>query len=302
MKRKQYPFMTGIALATGLLGLGLVKRTRRLHAEGLVWQKQRRQALEVFACPECGGALTVVSLQVEGGYLCPTCQKVYPIVNGIPHFIETQVLTGLNKRFSQMYDWFSWGYRAFSTAAFAYIGMTEEQARREVTDRLDPRGGRLLEVSIGPGVNLPYLIERTDVGEIYGMDISPGQLYRCREFVAHKRWNIQLQLGNAEQLPYQDNSFDGVFHLGGINFFNDKKKAIEEMVRVAKPGTRILICDENEKGAQAYERYLPSFKKIAGEQRPAVVPPVDLLPPQMQEVRLSEVWNGWMYCIEFRKP
>ena len=302
MTRKQFPFMTGLTLGTGLLGLALVRRARRTQAEGLAWQKQRREALDVFACPECRGALTAVSLQAEGGYLCPTCQKVYPIVDGIPHFIETQILTGLNKRFSQMYDWFSWGYRAFSKVAFAYIGMTEEQARREVTDRLDPKGGRLLEVSTGPGVNLPYLVGRADVGEIFGLDISPGQLYRCREYVAHQGWNIQLQLGNAEQLPYQGNSFDGVFHLGGINFFNDKKKAIEEMIRVAKPGTRILICDENEKGAQAYERFLPSFKKMAGKQRPAVVPPVDLLPPNMQEVRLYEVWNGWMYCIEFRKP
>jgi hypothetical protein len=29
---------------------------------------------------------------------------------------------------------------------------------------------------------------------------------------------------------------------------------------------------------------------------------VDLVPPEMQEVRLYEVWKGWMYCIEFRKP
>lgn len=302
MKYKLNPFTVGFSLGTGLLGMALVKRIRRIRVEELAWQKQRSEALDVFACPTCRGALTVISLQTEGGYLCPTCQKVYPIVDGIPHFIETQRLTGLNKRFSQMYDWFSWGYRVFSKVAFAYIGMTEEDARREVTDRLDPRGGRLLEVSIGPGVNLPYLIGRADVGEIYGLDISPGQLYRCREYVAHQGWNIQLQLGNAEQLPYQDNSFDSVFHLGGINFFDDKKKAIEEMIRVAKPGTRILICDENEKGAQAYERFLPSFKKMAGEERPAVVPPVDLLPPSMQEVRLFEVWNGWMYCIEFIKP
>jgi ubiquinone/menaquinone biosynthesis C-methylase UbiE/uncharacterized protein YbaR (Trm112 family) len=302
MKHKRIPIMAGLALGAGLLGMALVRRTRRTEAEGLTWQKQRRLALDLYACPECLGTLTLISLQAEGGYLCPACQKVYPIVDGIPHFIETQILTGLNKRFSQMYDWFSWGYRAFSRVAFAYIGMTEEQARREVTNRLDPKGGRILEVSIGPGVNLPYLIGRADVGEIYGLDISPGQLSRCREYVAHRGWNIQLQLGNGEQLPFQDNSFDGVFHLGGINFFNNKKKAIEEMIRVAKPGTRILICDENEKGAQAYERFLPSFKKNAGKQRFAVVPPVDLLPPDMQEVRLFEVWNGWLYSIEFRKP
>lgn len=302
MKRKNIPRVTRLALGAGVLSLALVKRNRRTRAEGLAWQQLRRASLDVLACPACCGALSPVALAHEGGYLCPTCQKVYPVVDGIPHFIELQEMTGLNQRFAQMYNWFSWGYRAFSTVAFAYIGMREEQARREVIDRLEPRGGRLLEVSIGPGVNLPYLVGRPDVGEIYGLDISPGQLYRCREYVAHQGWDVQLQLGNAEQLPYQDNSFDSVFHLGGINFFNDKPKAIAEMIRVAKPGTRILICDENEKGAQAYERFLPSFKQMAGKQRPAVAPPVDLLPSEMQEVRLSEVWNGWMYCIEFRKP
>ena len=117
--------------------------------------------------------------------------------------------------------------------------------------------------------------------------------------MAHKGWDIPLQLGNAEQLPYEDNSFDGVFHLGGINFFDDKKKAIEEMIRVAEPGTRILICDENEKGAQAYERFLPSFKKMAGEQRPAVVPPVDLLPPAMLQARFLMFGKAGCTALNF---
>lgn len=302
MNNKRIRLITSFALGIGLLSLALVRRSRRSQEEGAAWQKLRRPALDVLACPQCHGELTVILFSGNELYNCSTCQKNYPVVAGIPHFIQPQEVTGLNKRFALMYDWFSWGYRAFSKVAFAYIGMTEEQARREITDRLEPKGGSVLEVSIGPGVNLPYLVGRSDVGEIFGLDISPGQLYRCREYVAHQGWDIQLQLGNAEQLPYYENTFDSVFHLGGINFFNDKKKAITEMIRVAKPGTRILICDENEKGARAYERFLPSFKKMAGEGRPAVVPPVDLLPPGMQEIRLFEVWNGWMYCIEFRKP
>jgi ubiquinone/menaquinone biosynthesis C-methylase UbiE/uncharacterized protein YbaR (Trm112 family) len=302
MKIKNGWFAVGAAFGAGALSYTLVRNRYKVIAEGLEWQKQRRPALDVLACPNCQGTLTGVSLVSGDGYHCPTCQKDYPVVGGITHFIQAEELTGWNKRFAGMYDWFSWGYRAFSKVAFAYIGMSEEQARREITDRLEPKGGRLLEVSIGPGVNLPYLVGRPDVGEIFGLDISQGQLNRCREYIAHKGWNIQLQLGNAEQLPYQDNSFDGVFHIGGINFFNDKKKAIEEMIRVAKPGRRILICDENDKGARAYERFLPSFKRVAGKQRPAVIPPVDMLPPEMQEVRLFEVWKGWMYCIEFRKP
>jgi len=300
MKKRNLWLSAG--LAAGIFSLALIQRRQRKLAEAYAWKDQQPLLLDVLACPVCHSALTAVPDSSAVRLYCPTCSKNYPVVAGIPHFIEPQELTGLNKRFARMYDWFSWVYRAFSLVAFAYIGMTEEQARRQVTDRLDPKGGPVLEVSIGPGVNLPYLVGRPEVGAIHGLDISLGQLNRCREYAALRQWPVQLELGNAEQLPYQDNAFDGVFHIGGINFFNDKKKAIEEMVRVAKPGTRILICDENEKGAQAYERFLPSFKRNLGPRRPPVVAPVDLVPPEMQELRLFEVWNGWMYCIEFRKP
>jgi hypothetical protein len=74
------------------------------------------------------------------------------------------------------------------------------------------------------------------------------------------------------------------------------------MIRVAKPGTRVLISDESEKGAQGYEKFIPGFKNAFGGKREPVVPPVDLLPPEMQEVRVNDVWKGWLYCIEFRKP
>jgi ubiquinone/menaquinone biosynthesis C-methylase UbiE len=222
--------------------------------------------------------------------------------HGIPHFVDPSALTGLNRRFARLYDWFSWFYRLFSRVAFAYIGMSEEMARREVLDRLEPGGGRLLEVSVGPGVNLPYLVGRPDVGEVYGLDISLGQLRRCRSYLRRQGWTVPLYLGNAEELPFGDATFDAVFHIGGINFFNDKKKAIAEMIRVARPGTRIVICDENERGARAYERTLPGFRRSFQGGRQAVTAPVAAVPPEMQEVRVFDVWKGWMYCLEFRKP
>lgn len=223
-------------------------------------------------------------------------------MDGIPRFIKTEDLTGLNRCIARMYDWFSWIYAAFSKVAFAYIGMTEEQGRREITDRLDPHGGHVLEVSVGPGVNLPYLINRPDVGEVLGLDISPGQLRRCQAYVRRKGWQVDLVLGNGEQLPFRDRTFEGVFHVGGINFFNNKKGAIEEMIRVAKPGARILICDETERGVQGYERFIPGFKNSFGGRREAITPPVDLVPREMLETRVFNAWKGWMYCLEFRKP
>ena len=266
----------------------------------------KRTTLDLLACPLCRGRLDYRgpgngSLR-DGELFCPRCRKDFPIVNGIPHFIETEKLTGLNRRFARAYDWYSWGYRLFSKFAFAYIGMREGTARREITDRLDPRGGHVLEVSVGPGVNLPYLVDRPDIGEIFGLDISLGQLQHCQRY-AHKRgWQVDLFQGNAEQLPFRDETFDGVFHVGGINFFNDKKAAIDEMIRVARPGARILISDETEKGAQGYEKFLPGFKKSFGGKRAAVVAPIDLVPSNMLETRVFDVWNGFMYCIEFRRP
>ena len=57
--------------------------------------------------------------------------------------------------------------------------------------------------------------------------------------------NLNLVNCAAEDLPFIDQSFDVVLHVGGINFFSDKKRAIEEMIRVAKPSTKIMIADEN---------------------------------------------------------
>ncbi|MGE5248679.1 MAG: methyltransferase domain-containing protein [Bacteroidota bacterium] len=266
----------------------------------------KTSSLELVSCPACGGGLafsgTPQSAIVAGRLFCKSCGESYPMEAGIPHFVESEQLTGFNRRFARMYDWFSWGYRLFSKAAFAYIGMSEETGRREIVDRLEPHGGRVLEVSVGPGVNLPYLVHRADVAEVFGLDISLGQLRRCQSYVRKKGWEVDLFLGNAENLPFRDESFDGVFHVGGINFFNNKKRAIDEMIRVSRPGARILIADETERGARGYERFIPGFRGSFGGAREEIRAPVELVPPEMCETRLFDVWKGWLYCIEFRKP
>lgn len=268
----------------------------------------QQASADLLTCPKCHGCLDVFCSTpkmdpcLTGNLYCKNCSINYSIVNGIPHFISPEELSGFNRNFSKMYDWFSWGYRLFSKVAFAYIGMDEETGRREITDRLEPHGGRVLEVSIGPGINLPYLINRQDVGEVFGLDISLGQLLRCQSYIRKQGWGVDLFLGNGEQLPFRDESFDGVFHVGGINFFNNKKAAIDEMIRVVRPGARILIADETEKGAQGYEKFIPGFRNSFDGKREEIVAPIDLVPAGMLETRVFDVWKGWLYCLEFRKP
>jgi ubiquinone/menaquinone biosynthesis C-methylase UbiE len=258
--------------------------------------------LNLLACPDCHSRLSLRGDWQDGSLLCPNCARGFPIRAGIPHFAEYTTLGGLDRRFAGLYDWFSWVYRLFSKVAFAFIGTTEADARFEILDKLEPCG-KVLEVSIGPGVNLPYLRDYPAVQEIHGLDLSNGQLARCRSYAQGRGWPVTLYQGNAEALPFQDNSFDSVFHVGGINFFNDRQKAITEMIRVAKPGAKIMICDETERGARGYELTLPGFKSSFQGKRPPVQPPIDLVPAGMQDLKLDETaWKGWFYCLEFRKP
>ena len=236
-----------------------------------------------------------------GGVLvCLDCRVPYPVAEGIPEFVNARRLGGRNGRLAAMYDVGSWFYRALSKPAFASIGMSEDEARLQVLDHLHPGGGRVLEVSIGPGVNLPYLVGRPDVGEIVGLDISRGQLRRCAAYARRKGWPVDLVLGNGERLPFASGSFAGVFHIGGINFFDDKAAALAELARVAEPGTRVLVADETERGARAYEKLIPGFSRaVGGARRTAVVPPVADLPSGVADVDVREIWNGWMYCLAF---
>jgi len=74
------------------------------------------------------------------------------------------------------------------------------------------------------------------------------------------------------------------------------------MIRVAKPGSRILIADETEKHVQdAYEKS-PVTGRFFKNRKEAVTVPVDLVPPEMQETHVEILWGGRFYALTFRKP
>ncbi len=181
----------------------------------------------------------------------------------------------------------------------------ERKARTEILHRLELNNGRVLEVSIGSGGNLPYLFESRKAGDIYGLDISAAQLTNCRRLVTSRGWPVDLFLGKAEGLPFKSDSFDNVFHIGGINFFSEKKKAIDEMIRVARPGTKIVIADESEQVAQNVARFLRLSRSGQGKKVDTSVP-VRLVPETMKEIRVDGIWKAHGqyhgYCLEFRKP
>lgn len=266
----------------------------------------KQTTLVLVCCPFCKSKLALNAKNgngiIENGDLrCSTCGRSYPIKKGIVRFIDPQELTGPNQHFERYYNRLAPIYSIFTKLAFLPFG-GERKAREEILKHLGKGGGRTLEVSIGNGVNLPYLYELTNIGEIYGLDISLGQLTQCQRLLNKRGWQVELFLAIAESLPFKNDIFDNILHIGGINFFSDKKRAIDEMIRVARPGGKVVIADEVERLAKLFNR---SFTSDHGAEAIETVI-YNLVPSSMQDIRMEGIWKlhgqNHGYCLEFTKP
>jgi ubiquinone/menaquinone biosynthesis C-methylase UbiE len=209
-------------------------------------------------------------------------------------------LEGLNQRFEGFYNRYSKLYRPLSVMATFLLG-GEGKVRRDLMGPLPKNAGRFLEVSIGSGRNLPFLLNVLKPQEMYGIDISGAQLDVCAASARIRGWDLELAEAKAEALPYADDTFDAVLHVGGINFFSDPAGALREMVRVAKPGAPILVADETERAARIFDWIVPGFSSVFDGKRKPIVPPDHLLPANVSCAGTEIIWRGMAYRIQFRK-
>jgi ubiquinone/menaquinone biosynthesis C-methylase UbiE len=119
-----------------------------------------------------------------------------------------------------------------------------------------------------------------------------------------RRWKMEgdLYLGNAESLPFADASFDVVYTAGAFNFFSDRAKALREMIRVAKPGGRLMIEDETEEYVKSTYEKIPFTSSFYKDRKQGVTVPIDLVPPEMEDIHVQMLKEGKFYAITFRKP
>ena len=266
--------------------------------------KQRRWAdrPEIVAklqSPYTGSPLHVVREDDREALVSPSGER-FPIRHGIPAFLKPEELTGPNRKYNHLYETIGGFYDDIQRVVSALSGMDRDAYVMSYLGLLEIKpGDSVLETSVGTGLNFKYLprdIKRS------GVDLSAEMLVNCQANLRRWEMDADLFLGNAESLPFTDASFDVVFHTGGINFFSDRAKAIREMIRVAKPGSLMLIADETEEHVKrAYEQG-PITSRYFKHRKEAVTAPIDLVPADMREIRLESIWNGRFYALTFRKP
>jgi ubiquinone/menaquinone biosynthesis C-methylase UbiE len=114
-----------------------------------------------------------------------------------------------------------------------------EQMRDEAIGwlELEPED-HVLDVGCGTGFATEALLQETE--HVYGLDQSPHQLSRAFEKFG-RRGSVRFHLGDAERLPFAENTFDVVWSSGSIEYWPNPVTALEELRRVGKPGGQVLV-------------------------------------------------------------
>lgn len=239
-------------------------------------------------------------LRLIGGRLTLPSGASFPIHGGIPHFASPAVLGGMNAQLNSLYAHIAGLYDDIQRIYLSFRGLRRNAYISAYLAPLEIKtGDRVLETSIGVGTNfrlLPKDIHR------FGLDLSAAMLNVCRDNFGRWGYTAELVQGNAEMLPYADGSFDAVFHVGGINFFNDRASAIAEMIRVAKPGSLILIADETEKHVREVYEAIPGERQYFKGRSARVSAPLDLVPENMLDTSVKTLRGDSFYVLTFRKP
>jgi ubiquinone/menaquinone biosynthesis C-methylase UbiE len=267
--------------------------------------KYTQEQLSLLCDPKAKKPLHLIEEDNKSFLIDESKTVKYPIVDDIIRVLNQDDVAGRNKRYQGLYDKIAWWYspvqRIVNTIYRGKKWLFHKQGdvqRPFLSELAIKSSDKILEVSVGTGDNLEVI----PVGaSFYGLDISIKMLNHCRKTSVRKKIPAVLVHGMAEELPFLDNSFDVVLHVGGINFFTNKAQAIQEMIRVAKPGAKILISDETEEAAKWGENK-PIAKWFFANRDEVITPPVDLIPKDMKDINLKMTHENSLYVITFTKP
>jgi ubiquinone/menaquinone biosynthesis C-methylase UbiE len=149
----------------------------------------------------------------------------------------------------------------------ATAGMEQQVFGAHRRRLLEAARGRILDVGAGTGANLPHY-PWSHVSELVLLDPSPGMLARARRKATALGVAVQLRRGRAEQLPFEDESFDTIVFTLALCTIPDPGGALREARRVLRPNGRLLVLEHvraRDPGLASWQdRLTPLWKTIAG--------------------------------------
>ncbi len=134
----------------------------------------------------------------------------------------------------------AYAYGRWAPVYDVVFGRVFARGRRAAVEEADRIGGFILEVGVGTGLSLPAYSRAT---RVIGIDISEPMLKKARARVRRLGLgNVEdLTVMDAESLVFADDTFDAVVAQYVVTAVSDPEAALDEFVRVLKPGGEIVL-------------------------------------------------------------
>lgn len=225
----------------------------------------------------------------------------YEVSDGIPDFTFPKKLAQIDEHTRSTYEKLAREYDKYADIPFQTFYSSEYNEREKMTDKLNINEcSTVLEVGAGDGRGAEHIAKRLGNSAIfYVQELSAAFLKKAVERLKKYETsiNIEYSVASAMYLPFADNTFDAALHFGGINTFSDQKKFFKEIVRVVKPGGKIVVGDEsmapwlrNTEMGQIMMNSNPLLKYNI---------PLDILPVEARDVKIEWIMMGAFFILEF---
>jgi demethylmenaquinone methyltransferase/2-methoxy-6-polyprenyl-1,4-benzoquinol methylase len=135
-------------------------------------------------------------------------------------------------------------YNVFS-AAYDLLNpyLYTDRMRSEIVNQIG--GGnslRVLDVGCGTGYTTRGILHLLNVGEVVAVDMNPYQLAKAAKNMRLYKRKTFFSMGDVENLPFRDGSFDAVASVGAIEYFPNPQLALKEIARVTKLNGKVVVC------------------------------------------------------------
>ena len=166
-----------------------------------------------------------------------------------------------------------------------YMGLWSHLAGAQFLDWLAPPPAlRWLDVGCGNGAFTEMLLQRCAPATVHGIDPAPAQLDFARQRASAGQ--ATFVLGDAQQLPFADDSFDAAVMALVIFFVPDPARGVAEMRRVVRPGGSV--------SAYAWDIVGGGFPYAALADALRAMGRTPTMPPQVDAARLERLHSLWI--------
>jgi demethylmenaquinone methyltransferase/2-methoxy-6-polyprenyl-1,4-benzoquinol methylase len=169
---------------------------------------------------------------------------------------------------AQMFDTISGNYDGLNRVISFGIDVKWRKKVLQIVSKKNPT--KILDIATGTG-DLAILMTQTTAKQIIGLDISAGMLDVGKQKIKQRNLDqkIEMVLGDSEQIPYEDNSFDAITVAFGVRNFENLEKGLAEILRVLKPQGVFVILEtsipEKFPYKQGYSFYSKNILPLIGK-------------------------------------